>query len=221
MMMDVDRPCSILPGVFTDARRPGYPLQTGGVSKRDAVRAPALPFGFFPPGRRFFDRRARRPGKEPRDAGARAHRPRQHVRRPRFLQGVPGPAACSRSSGRRSTLAPGSRLEKSGTEKGARHHHLVLLARNLTGYANLLALSSLGYTEGFYYKPRDRRRASRAPPRGADRAECLPRRGHPRRHPQRAVRARRGRAPSTTASSSARTASTSRCRTTGSPSRRW
>jgi DNA polymerase-3 subunit alpha len=51
-------------------------------------------------------------------------------------------------------VAPGSRLDKSGTEKGVRHRHLVLLARNLTGYANLLTLSSLGYTEGFYYKPR-------------------------------------------------------------------
>jgi DNA polymerase-3 subunit alpha len=51
-------------------------------------------------------------------------------------------------------IAPGSRLEKSGTEKGARHHHLVLLARSVTGYQNLIALSSLGYTEGFYYKPR-------------------------------------------------------------------
>jgi DNA polymerase-3 subunit alpha len=50
--------------------------------------------------------------------------------------------------------APGSRLEKSGSEKGTRHHHLVLLARNVAGYANLLQLSSLGYTEGFYYKPR-------------------------------------------------------------------
>ena len=50
--------------------------------------------------------------------------------------------------------APGSRLEKSGTEKGTRHYHFVLLARNATGYANLLVLSSLGYTEGFYYKPR-------------------------------------------------------------------
>ncbi|HVO39842.1 MAG TPA: DNA polymerase III subunit alpha [Spirochaetia bacterium] len=50
--------------------------------------------------------------------------------------------------------APGSRQEKSGSEKGTRHHHLVLLARNATGYANLLTLSSLGYLEGFYYKPR-------------------------------------------------------------------
>jgi DNA polymerase-3 subunit alpha len=50
--------------------------------------------------------------------------------------------------------APGSRLEKTGSEKGTRHHHLVLLARDMTGYQNLLELSSLGYTEGFYYKPR-------------------------------------------------------------------
>ncbi len=50
--------------------------------------------------------------------------------------------------------APGSRHEKSGSEKGTRHHHFVLLARNATGYANLLKLSSIGYTEGFYYKPR-------------------------------------------------------------------
>jgi DNA polymerase-3 subunit alpha len=50
--------------------------------------------------------------------------------------------------------APGGRSEKSGSEKGTRHHHLVLLARDMTGYKNLLVLSSLGYTEGFYYKPR-------------------------------------------------------------------
>ncbi len=30
----------------------------------------------------------------------------------------------------------------------------MLLARDLEGYRNLLALSSLAYTEGFYYKPR-------------------------------------------------------------------
>jgi len=51
-------------------------------------------------------------------------------------------------------LAPDSRHTKSGGEKGARYHHLGLLARDVTGYRNLLKLSSLGYTEGFYYKPR-------------------------------------------------------------------
>ncbi len=50
--------------------------------------------------------------------------------------------------------APGSRHDKSAGEKGSRHSHLVLLARTLDGYRNLLVLSSLAYTEGFYYKPR-------------------------------------------------------------------
>jgi len=51
-------------------------------------------------------------------------------------------------------LAPESRHVKSGGEKGARYHHLGLLARDVTGYGNLLRLCSLAYTEGFYYKPR-------------------------------------------------------------------
>src|SRR6266851_9653027 len=32
--------------------------------------------------------------------------------------------------------------------------HLTLLARDNTGYSNLIKLSSLGYLEGYYYKPR-------------------------------------------------------------------
>ncbi|MCK4749894.1 MAG: PHP domain-containing protein, partial [Bacteroidales bacterium] len=32
--------------------------------------------------------------------------------------------------------------------------HIVLLAKNLTGYRNLIMMISLGWTEGFYYKPR-------------------------------------------------------------------
>ncbi len=35
-----------------------------------------------------------------------------------------------------------------------KQYHLVLLAENDEGYKNLLRLVSLGYTEGFYYKPR-------------------------------------------------------------------
>ena len=50
-------------------------------------------------------------------------------------------------------VAPGSRTEKSG-KIGEASHHLVLLAENLTGYKNLLKLSSQAYTEGFYYRPR-------------------------------------------------------------------
>lgn len=33
-------------------------------------------------------------------------------------------------------------------------YHLVLLARNIVGYRNLVKLSTIGYTENFYYKPR-------------------------------------------------------------------
>ena len=36
----------------------------------------------------------------------------------------------------------------------ARYSHLILLAKDNQGYKNLATLVSLGYTEGFYYKPR-------------------------------------------------------------------
>jgi DNA polymerase III subunit alpha len=36
----------------------------------------------------------------------------------------------------------------------AHYSHLVLLARNRTGYHNLIRLASIGYTEGFYRRPR-------------------------------------------------------------------
>jgi len=51
-------------------------------------------------------------------------------------------------------VAPASRSIKSGSESGNRYNHLILLAKNYEGYKNLLILSSIAYTEGFYYKPR-------------------------------------------------------------------
>ncbi len=51
-------------------------------------------------------------------------------------------------------MARGSRFEKSGSENGNKYFHLVLLAMNEEGYRNMVKLSSLSYTEGFYYKPR-------------------------------------------------------------------
>ncbi len=36
----------------------------------------------------------------------------------------------------------------------SKNHHLVLLAKDKQGYANLMHLVSMGYREGFYYKPR-------------------------------------------------------------------
>lgn len=37
---------------------------------------------------------------------------------------------------------------------GIKYYHLLLLAKNLTGYRNLLKIVSIGHTEGMYYKPR-------------------------------------------------------------------
>src|SRR4051812_33785534 len=52
-------------------------------------------------------------------------------------------------------VAPGSRAERSRPTPGAKpYYHLVLLARDAVGYRNLIKLSSLAYTEGFYSKPR-------------------------------------------------------------------
>lgn len=40
------------------------------------------------------------------------------------------------------------------TNRKSRYDHLVLLAKNETGYKNLMKMASIGQTEGFYYKPR-------------------------------------------------------------------
>ncbi len=49
-------------------------------------------------------------------------------------------------------VAPGDRRTR-GKEQGG-PYHLTLLAEDATGYRNLLKLVSLGYTEGFYSRPR-------------------------------------------------------------------
>ena len=49
-------------------------------------------------------------------------------------------------------LATGDRRDRGG--RGGNYFHLVLLAENATGWKNLIKLSSIGYLEGFYYKPR-------------------------------------------------------------------
>src|SRR5690349_132460 len=52
-------------------------------------------------------------------------------------------------------VAPGDRRVKGRATPGAKpYYHLVLLARDMAGYKNLVKLSSLAYTEGFYTKPR-------------------------------------------------------------------
>ena len=51
-------------------------------------------------------------------------------------------------------VASESRFEKKETISGKKYYHLILLAKNETGYRNLMVLCSKGFTEGMYYKPR-------------------------------------------------------------------
>ena len=51
-------------------------------------------------------------------------------------------------------MAPGDRRNKETKGVSDASYHLLLLARDNTGYRNLLKLSSIAYREGFYYKPR-------------------------------------------------------------------
>ncbi len=48
----------------------------------------------------------------------------------------------------------GKNEESNGRKKSKHYNHLVLLAKNKQGYKNLAKLSTLGHTEGFYYRPR-------------------------------------------------------------------
>ncbi len=51
-------------------------------------------------------------------------------------------------------VAPNSRFDREVTGGEDRYYHLVLLAENDKGYANLMKIVSKGFVEGYYYKPR-------------------------------------------------------------------
>jgi DNA polymerase-3 subunit alpha len=51
-------------------------------------------------------------------------------------------------------IAPGSRFQKDAGNQKDSSYHLTLLARDKTGFANLLQLATKAYLEGFYFKPR-------------------------------------------------------------------
>ena len=51
-------------------------------------------------------------------------------------------------------VAPHSRFDRELTGGEDRYYHLVLLAENNVGYANLTKIVSKGFTEGYYYRPR-------------------------------------------------------------------
>ncbi|MEJ2216785.1 MAG: DNA polymerase III subunit alpha [Gemmatimonadota bacterium] len=51
-------------------------------------------------------------------------------------------------------VATGDRRDRTPSRSGRPYYHLVLLARDRAGYRNLVRLTSIGYTEGFYHRPR-------------------------------------------------------------------
>ncbi|UCD00242.1 MAG: DNA polymerase III subunit alpha [Phycisphaerales bacterium] len=51
-------------------------------------------------------------------------------------------------------VAPASRFDRTKTSISDAAYHLILLAENNKGYQNLLKLASVGFLEGFYYRPR-------------------------------------------------------------------
>ena len=51
-------------------------------------------------------------------------------------------------------IAPKGRLDKTSVSGEETSNHLILLVKDETGYQNLMKLVSIGYLEGFYYKPR-------------------------------------------------------------------
>ncbi|MDO9585617.1 MAG: DNA polymerase III subunit alpha, partial [Syntrophales bacterium] len=51
-------------------------------------------------------------------------------------------------------VAPRSRFDKSAGVSGETSRHLLVLVKNMQGYKNLMKLTTAGYLEGFYYRPR-------------------------------------------------------------------
>ena len=59
-----------------------------------------------------------------------------------------------------------SRFDREPGENEEKYHHLTLLARNETGYRNLLKLVSAAHLEGFYHRPGWTSSCSRSTRRG-------------------------------------------------------
>jgi DNA polymerase-3 subunit alpha len=51
-------------------------------------------------------------------------------------------------------VAPGKRTEREAKKRGEAGYHLTLLAKNATGFKNLIKMASVAYLEGYYYIPR-------------------------------------------------------------------
>ncbi|HMF17550.1 MAG TPA: DNA polymerase III subunit alpha, partial [Gemmataceae bacterium] len=51
-------------------------------------------------------------------------------------------------------VAPGKRSEREARRRGEAGYHLTLLAKNLTGFKNLVKMASVAFLEGYHYVPR-------------------------------------------------------------------
>ena len=51
-------------------------------------------------------------------------------------------------------VAPNSRFDRELNHGDDKYYHLVLLAENNKGYENLMKIVSIGFTDGYYYRPR-------------------------------------------------------------------
>ena len=71
-------------------------------------------------------------------------------------------------------LAPGSRLDRKANSAKEASTHFLLLAKNETGYRNLVKLVSAAHLEGMYYKPRIDKEILAQTLRGPHRHQRLP-----------------------------------------------
>jgi DNA polymerase-3 subunit alpha len=51
-------------------------------------------------------------------------------------------------------VAPTKRTDREAKKRGEAGFHLTLLAKNLTGFKNLIKMASLAFLDGYYYVPR-------------------------------------------------------------------
>lgn len=84
-------------------------------------------------------------------------------------------------------VAPNSRFDRELAGGEDRYYHLVLLAENNTGYANLMKIVSKGFVEGYYYKPRVDKEVLRTYSEGDHCAERVSGRGSTALYIERAV----------------------------------
>ena len=114
-------------------------------------------------------------------------------------------------------VARRSMTDKEG-KADAQPFHLILLAKDLTGYRNLCRLVTDAHIDGYYYKPRIDREHLAKHSEGLDRALGAASAARSRARSRSTTGTSPARSPASTATSSARTASSSSSRTTACPS---